>query len=248
MTNALDKVTYSKLFDPLPPHLGGSSNPEKEYKTEKFVEFLKDNVPASDQKEIEGVLTRNLPLAKQSKRQKNKPPAKRKGKYLTAKEKRELNLYKVKNESNNLKFETFKKLHYLWKDYMREIIDFESLKKSGETCNDHPLQEFGGRIKAILHEPVQLKICRADLHGCYFKVSKALNSCLVGHQGIVVMETRNSFQIINKKNSVKTIPKHGSSFTFVLDGVVITLNGSSLCMKPTDRAVKKWKKKPMFDF
>ena len=36
-------------------------------------------------------------------------------------------------------------------------------------------------------------------------------------------------------------------YSFSLDGIVITLNGSSLCMKPSERAVKKWKKKPPFD-
>ena len=36
-------------------------------------------------------------------------------------------------------------------------------------------------------------------------------------------------------------------YSFSLDGIAITLNGSSLCMKPSERAVKKWKKKPPFD-
>ena len=85
----------------------------------------------------------------------------------------------------------------------------------------HPLEEFGGRIKAILDEPLQLKVCRADLHGCYMKVSKALNACLVGIQGIVVMETRNTLQIINKKNTLLTVPKHGTSFRFVFTPCVL---------------------------
>jgi len=241
------KINFSKVFAPLPPALGGSTNPQEECKIEKVEEFLKQNVPPSDQKEIDAVLNKNLPLHKQFKRQNStggKKPEKRRGKRLTAREKRDLNLYKVKKDT--LKFQSFKKLHYLWKDYMREIIDFDSLNSEKSNIR-HPLEEFGGRIKAILDEPLQLKVCRADLHGCYLKISKALNACLVGIQGIVVMETRNTLQIINKKNTLLTVPKHGTSFSFSLDGIVITLNGSSLCMKPSERAVKKWKKKPPFD-
>ena len=149
--STFDNITYSKLFTPLPPELGGSTNPQDDCKIEKVVDFLKEHVPPSDQKEIEDVLKRNLPLSKQNKR-KPKEKKKRKGKNLTAREKRDLNLYKVKKDS--LKFESFKKLHYLWKDYMREIIDFNNLKSV--ECN-HPLQEFGGRIKAILDDSLQGK-------------------------------------------------------------------------------------------
>ena len=48
---------------------------------------------------------------------------------------------------------------------------------------------YGGRMPAVLDENLQLKICRADMHGCLMKVTRALNSCLIGIQGIVVMET-----------------------------------------------------------
>ena len=149
------KINFSKVFAPLPPALGGSTNPQEECKIEKVEEFLKKNVPTSDQKEIDGILSRPLPLHKQFKKQNGNgnKPEKRRGKRLTAREKRDLNLYKVKKDT--LKFQSFKKLHYLWKDYMREIIDFNNLKSV--ECN-HPLQEFGGRIKAILDDSLQGKI------------------------------------------------------------------------------------------
>jgi len=135
---------------------------------------------------------------------------------------------------------TLKKLHFLWKGYMNEIIDFDKIESSN-------IQSNQDRIPAILDENLQLKICRADLHGCNLKVTKAKNCCLVGLQGIVVMETRHAFQIIDRKSVVKNIPKDGTSFTFSLNGHVITIQGSSFIMKPSDRAVKKWKKKPTFD-
>merc|ERR1739848_91745 len=79
----------------------------------------------------------------------------------------------------------------------------------------------------LMDENLQLKICRADMHGCLMKVTRALNSCLIGIQGIVVMETRHTFQIIDKKNILRNVPKSGTCFTFVIDGLLITISGSS---------------------
>ena len=134
-------------------------------------------------------------------------------------------------------------MHYLWQGYMREIIDFSKFK------SEKPLekQNGGGRIPAILDESLQLKVCRADFHGCYLKVTRATNSCLVGLQGIVVMETRSTFQIIDKTNVLRIVPKTGTSFTFAIDSLVMTVSGSSFVMKPSERAVKKWKRKPTFE-
>ena len=66
-------------------------------------------------------------------------------------------------------------------------------------------------------------------------------------QGIVVMETRHTFQIIDKKNILRNVPKSGTCFTFVIDGLLITISGSSFVMKPHERAVRKWKRKPTFE-
>jgi len=242
-TEILNKA-YDKLFTPLPPALGGSSNPDEENTAQKVKEFLKKHVPKCDQNEIDEEFKKNVPLAKQQKKKIAQPKKTRKGKYLTAREKRDLGLCKL--EKDGLKFETFKKLHYLWLDYMREIIDFGKIEASKvDTIDSHTT--YGGRMPAVLDENLQLKICRADMHGCLMKVTRALNFCLVGIQGIVVMETRNSFQIIDKKNVLKIIPKIGTSFTFVIEGLLITISGSSFIMKPHERAVKKWKRRPIFE-
>jgi len=50
---------------------------------------------------------------------------------MGAREKRDLGLYKL--DKDGLKFETFKKLHFLWLDYMREIIDFAKIEATKTT-------------------------------------------------------------------------------------------------------------------
>jgi len=242
-TEILNKA-YDKLFTPLPPALGGSTNPEEENTVDKIKDFLKEHVPKSDQKEIDEEFKKNIPLGKQQKKKIKQAQPLRKGKSLTAREKRNLGLYKL--DKTGLKFETFKKLHFLWLDYMREIIDFAKIEAT-KTTDDTHVSYYGGRMPAVLDENLQLKICRADMHGCLMKVTRALNSCLIGIQGIVVMETRHTFQIIDKKNVLRNVPKSGTCFTFVIDGLLITISGSSFVMKPHERAVRKWKRKPMLE-
>jgi len=235
-----DKKIFEHLSTPLPPELGGRSNAEQEENTVSQVkDLLKKYVPASDQKEIEAEFNKNVPLSKQAKKKWKRPQMIKKGKYLTAREKRDLRLSKL-DKNSSLKYENFKKIHFLWKDYMREIIG--KISGAGPLCSSSE-----GRISAILDENLQLKICRADLHGSVLKVTRALNSCLVGLQGIVVMETKHTFQMIDKKNVLRIIPKQGTCFTFALDQLVLTFSGSSFIMKPSERAVKRWKRRPTLE-
>lgn len=231
---------FEHLSTPLPPELGGSTCPQEENRVEKITEFLKKHVPPSDQKEIDAEFAKNLNLKPFPKKKLKKPQAKKKGQYLTAREKRELKLFKL--EKNSLKYKNFKKIHFLWQDYMQEILGQVDQNQKNQKTQAEP-----GRISAILNENLQLTICRADLHGSMMKITRALNPCLVGIQGIVVMETKNSFQMIDKQSVLRIIPKLGTSFTLAVHGLVITLSGSSLIMKPSDRAVKKWKRRPTFD-
>ena len=92
-------------------------------------------------------------------------------------------------------------------------------------------------------DPVQTRLCRADYHGAVVKVTRSNNASVVGLEGLVAMETRNTFRILGKDNVLKTVPKFQTSFTFKVDEHVFTVGGSNMMMKPSDRAVKKWKNK-----
>ena len=61
------------------------------------------------------------------------------------------------------------------------------------------------------------------------------------------METRNTLQLLTDANVIKIIPKAGTSFSFCLDNHLFTVGGSNFCLKPSERAVKKWKNKPPYD-
>ena len=83
---------FPKLYEKLPEHLGGSA---EFVGPEKVKEFLKKHVPKSDQKEINEVFSKNLPLAQQEKKKIANVQPKKLNKYLTAREKRDLKLAKI---------------------------------------------------------------------------------------------------------------------------------------------------------
>ena len=45
-----------------------------------------------------------------------------------------------------------------------------------------------------------MRLCRADYHGAYFKGTRAGCPSLVGLEGFVAAETRNTFQLVAKDN------------------------------------------------
>lgn len=90
-------------------------------------------------------------------------------------------------------------------------------------------------------EHVGNKVLKADFHGAFLSVVEAINPSLVGHSGIVVMERKNSFLIVTKKNRMVAIPKKGSVFVTKVCGAVMHLYGTALRFRGTDRAVHKFK-------
>lgn len=219
---------YEKLYGALP------NVPAKSDNHETMKDFIKEHLPASDQKEIDSELKKSVPLrnVKGAKKIKGEPQ-KRQCKTLNAREKRERNLFRLPKKG--MKFADYKPLHELWKGYMSELVDWSRFKSDPDT-------RPGG------DEGMQTQICRADYHGAFFKVTRASNPALMGVEGIVLMETKNTFQILGKNDVLKTVPKSGSTFSFQYDGHLIQISGSTMCMKPGERNVKKWKLRLPYKF
>ena len=51
----------------------------------------------------------------------------------------------------------------------------------------------------------KMRLCRADYHGAYFKVTRAGCPSLVGLEGFVAAETRNTFQLVAKDNKCEML-------------------------------------------
>ncbi len=99
---------------------------------------------------------------------------------MTAFERRRLGLNKLPKAG--LAFDDFRDVHRLWIGYMLELLP---------------------NLEKHLDESLQMRVCRADFHGARVKVTRSNVASQVGIEGFVVMETKNTFQILTKDNQVK---------------------------------------------
>jgi len=216
--------------------IGESDNGHK--KSSDLKDFFAKKLPPGDRKEVAGEFKKTLVLAAQKPKKGKGPQQVRKSKkQLTAKERRNLGLFRLPKKG--LQYSSYLPLHNLWTGYMKELLDLEGLEASGwkPGLNEEPRQM-----------QLQTRLCRADLHGAMVKVATATCPSHKDVQGLVVMETKNTLQILGKDNTLRVIPKLGSSFTFVVGGYLFTIPGASIDSKPAERATKKLKNKVPLDF
>ena len=200
-------------------------------------DFFAARLPPGDKKEVDGEFKKGLVLATQKNKKKKSKPIRKSKQYLTAKERRALGLYRLPKKG--LEYTSFLPLHSLWKGYMEELLDVSNLEKGGWVPN---LNEEPRQLQ------LQMRICRADFHGAIFRVINASCSTHIGVEGIVIMETKNTIQIISKDNVMRILPKSGSTFCFKVGEYCYTVPGVSIDSKPGERATKKLKNKIPCDF
>uniref|UniRef100_T1J485 Ribonuclease P protein subunit p29 n=1 Tax=Strigamia maritima TaxID=126957 RepID=T1J485_STRMM len=144
--------------------------------------------------------------------------------HLSYKEKRRLNLIKIKDKLN---YEDFIPMHNMWISYITNVLN----------------------LKKTITNPEEMKsvLLKADYHGCRLLVSRAKNQSLVGVTGIVIREMKNCFMCITRENKIKTLPKQNSVFNFQIGDNLFTLYGNHFRVKTTDRKAKNFKSKPTID-
>lgn len=113
----------------------------------------------------------------------------------------------------DLKYSNFEPLYALWKDYYKKLID---------SMNLH----------------IDERILKADYHGCLLRVADSPNQSQIGLYGIVVHETKSTFQMITRENALIIIPKQDVTFHFVLSNQVFTLFGNGFLKRPHLRGKK----------
>lgn len=119
-------------------------------------------------------------LRKKEKHQRGQRP-----RPLSAKEKRISGIYDVPNDAQ--KFDLYVPLHRMWVRYMWEILGVREGEKTHLTA-----QNAGS------------KLASADYHGAELTVVRSRCTGLVGLTGIVLRDTKFTFQIITKKNELKS--------------------------------------------
>lgn len=114
-------------------------------------------------------------------------------KPLSAKEKRISGIYDISKDAQ--KHEIYVPLHQMWMEYMWEIL---GMTKS-----------VGAFVTA---QSAGSKLASADYHGADMMVVRSKCTGLVGLAGIVVRDTKFTFQIITKKNELKSMCSFAHSY------------------------------------
>jgi len=102
------------------------------------------------------------------------------------------------------KYDLYKPMHEMWKDYIRELMDLSPKKKFTEN------------------------LLSADLHGALLIVAECKAASYKGVNGIMIRDTAETFGIISEDNRFRVVPKAGSVFVLQADRWKFTLIGDKL--------------------
>jgi len=229
------------LCEPLADTIYSGLKPRLNTETKTIATFFNDHVNSADKHEADNEFKRTLVLETQKSRLNQKKKANKtvriSKKQLTGREKRDLGLNRL--PKTGLKYAQFKALNELWVEYMNGLLDIASLEAAGWTP---------GNLEESRYLQLQMKVYRADFHGSILKVESSPCGSHVGVQGICLMETKHTLQLISIDNKLRIIPKQGTAFSMQVGSFKFTLPGSSILVKPHERATKKPKNKIPLDF
>ncbi|XP_024028738.1 ribonuclease P protein subunit p29 [Morus notabilis] len=107
------------------------------------------------------------------------------------------------------KYENFKPMHEMWKDYMTQLL---------KVCGKNQIAQC---------------LMEADLHGAIILVVECKITSFTGVSGIVIRETAETFGIITQDDKFRVVPKKFSVFVFQVDCWKVTLQGDKLTSRDT---------------
>jgi len=156
---------------------------------------------------------------KQKQKQKDAKLLSSKPKALTAKQRREMGVFKIPKE--NQKYSMYLPLHNLWCQYIAELCGTAS----------------GSNLEA--------RLIKADFHGAIITVTRSTSPGMIGLTGILLQETENTFNIITKEDKIKVIPKANSYFQLKLGTIsqAVTIFGNHFCFRSFERSARRFKGK-----
>ncbi|KAK5124070.1 hypothetical protein LTR85_002267 [Meristemomyces frigidus] len=158
----------------------------------------------------------------------------KKPKPLSAKRKRALCIYEIPKEQQ--KYAIYEPIHSMWCAYMREILGLSEGKRVYVDANS------AGPM-----------LVSADYHGALVEVTRSRCVSRVGLKGIVVKDTKFTFEVVTAQNELKIVPKEHTVFRFEVpfeqqEGgedarkpLVFEIHGSQFENRAPDRANKKVK-------
>ncbi|EHY52917.1 hypothetical protein HRR83_009398 [Exophiala dermatitidis] len=141
---------------------------------------------------------------------------KRRPRPLSAKEKRELGVYKLDREA--VTYETYEGLNRLWNAYMLEVLGLMPKPQMPQQQQQQPQQQQKRQqqssVKQINPNSHGSLLASADFHGAEVEVVRCADPGRVGTRGIVVRDTKYTFVVVTRVNQVRTLPKRNTVFRY----------------------------------
>lgn len=173
-------------------------------------------------------------------------------KTLTRRQATDLGMFTL--PTAGMRYADMEPLHALWLDYMRQHLGVTATVEGGRAPEPH---ESGYDNFAKL-------LAKSDFHGAAVRVVRSKCPGHVGTEGIVAMDTKNTFKVVGRDNRMRSecvqnmedglrwlivgpgfrfaaIPKQDSVFRICIDRLECTLFGRHLGIRPAERSVKKIK-------
>ena len=122
-------------------------------------------------------------------RKRERSQRRQKPKSLSAKEKRTLGIHEISKDAQ--KHEIYVPLHRMWLGYIREILGLKEDQRAYVTA-----------------QSVGSKLASADFHGAEIAVVRSRCVGMLGLKGIVVRDTKFTFQVVTQKNELKSKLSH----------------------------------------
>lgn len=126
--------------------------------------------------------------------EKKKKKTKAKSKQLSRSQLSELGLYTLPTTA--LKYADVLPLHELWLEYIfNHLRIYLTMVNERHTVPNVYDSNYDAFSKALV---------KSDFHGAKVTVIASCNASVVGHTGIVVMETKNTFKIVGPDNRIRS--------------------------------------------
>ncbi|XP_076665125.1 ribonuclease P/MRP subunit POP4 [Andrena cerasifolii] len=188
--------------------------------------FLQNTLPPADTGSIADELRKSFILSKHRNKWNKKKRCK--GKLLTSRKRMQLGLRKI-GCKDDMKYNDLLPLNQLWLNYMERMLGSKFFINTPTDPTDPNW------------ENVNQQLIKADFHGAKISVVGSKCPSLVGLNGIVIQDTKNTFRICGKDDTIRTIPKDVVIMNIYLKQIKLELFGKDLCIRPTERTIKKFK-------
>lgn len=177
-------MIVANLNQPLPSKFGPKINKET---ADKYIkDFLKDHLPDSDKHQVDTEENWRFPLEKIGEDRKKRKVKSQKKKLLSRNEKQKLGLSKL--TKTGWDYSKILPMNKIWIGYMDENLEFA---KRAPTWTEADYTSFC----AVLN--------KSELIGAEISIIRSSTPSYIGIKGIIVYETKFTFQIVSSDSKFK---------------------------------------------